>query len=590
MVNFIDKIIDFIFSKDTRKYVLLTFIIGFFLRILVALRNEFSADEMVYTPLSINFIASGKLQNFNQDALWFFLTDLFSKIFSWNILGVKFSVILFGSLSILLIYLIGKEIFNEKIALIANIIFTFSSFQLIQMKAMMDIPMSFFSLLALYFLILNLKTNKNKFFFLVWVSLGIAIMMKQIALLFIPAFVIFYLYYNKKNYNSYKIKPLITAAVIGILLISPILVHNYLLYKDKKILDMQFARFTRISLEPYKSIENTLQTFSLSSLFLPSENRQAGIIRGLNVFYTFEPLLVLILALLGLVFVFREKNKFVWLLILSFLFPFLFLAGTSLLSNHFVFGSFFISLLASFFIVKIEEKIPGKYKKIFLCSIIILIIIFSLIKYHQYSKGFFGKNELGKLIDFKNKNIEENSLVIVDSRIYRGRIVFMFHDRHYLESNYFPNLMQEMDSFQGETATLPIYYIEAVTDDSGWGTVASQPEFNKTSEDIADYFKQNSRLEETIYDIKGEKHFNVYKTNTLIKQSALNYVDSSHVWFFYPVGYGERGTNFDDYTTYNAFDSLLNKTARFVFYLEVLIVFLLSFYLIYLFFKDKTII
>src|SRR3989344_1993928 len=91
----IDLFVDFLFSKDNRKYVLLLFLIGFVIRLIVSLRIPFGADEMQYAAHSLGFIDSGKLQIHDQDAIWFFLTDLFMKILGVNVLGLRFlSVIL----------------------------------------------------------------------------------------------------------------------------------------------------------------------------------------------------------------------------------------------------------------------------------------------------------------------------------------------------------------------------------------------------------------------------------------------------------------------------------------------------------------
>ena len=210
----INKSVDFIFSKDNKKWVLLFFIIGFIIRTLASLKYRFCADAMVHGTHALGFIESGKLQIMDQDAVWFFLTDLSMKIFGANMFGIRFLSVLFGSLTIILVYLLGKELFNEKTGLIASFIFMISPFQILHMQALMDVPMSFFALFSMYLLILSLKENKNIFFILSWISLGIAIMIKQIALVFIPAFVLFYLYYNFKHYRKFKFKKIFLAVLI----------------------------------------------------------------------------------------------------------------------------------------------------------------------------------------------------------------------------------------------------------------------------------------------------------------------------------------------------------------------------------------
>jgi hypothetical protein len=584
----IDKSIDFIFSKDSRKWVLLLFIIAFIVRTLLATRVEFGADEMVHGTHAIGFIESGKLQIMDQDAVWFWLTDLSLKTIGSTLFGLRFLSILLGSLSVILVYLIGKEMFSKKVGLIAAFVLAVSPFQFSQTVALMDIPMSFFAFFAVYLLIKSYKTNNSKLFYLAWISLGIAIMIKQIAILFIPALGFFHLYYNKKNKNDFKIKPLIYAAILIILMVLPVLTFNYLLFKDKGITDIQFARFTQKGLETYAGIAHTAEPFSLERTFVSYNDGLPGFIVGLVTFYNFEPLIVLLFAAIGLFFLIKSKTDFKWLLLMAFLFPYLFLAGTSLLANHLIFGTFFTSLLAGLGFEKSTQKLNPSLKKyaLYLFIIITLILVIFTVQNYIHTSGFFGKHHMQKVIEFKQENIEDNALVVVDSRIYRGRNVFMFHDKHYLEATNFVNVLNQPDAFTGQPINVPIYFLEALTDDSGWGTIKDQPEFNQSMEQVVDFFKSNSQELVTYKDIWGQDHYRIYKTQATLKSSVLEYADSTHVWFFYPVGYQPVHTNFDHYETYNTFDLLLDKLAHLILYLEVFISFLLVIYLCYLFYKS----
>ncbi len=587
--NLTDKIVNFLYSKSDTKYIILLFIIGLILRFITALRTNAYPDELGYIAHAINFINSGKLQIHDQDGLWFFITDFFIKIFGSNFIGARFFAILFGALSIILVYLIAKEIFNKKAALMSAIILTISSYSLIMTVGQMDIPMAFFAFLGIYFLILFLKTDKQKFFILTWVSLGLAIMIKQIALLFIPAFVLFLLYYNKKTHGTFRLKQIIYAAIIIILMVTPVLTYNYLLYKDKGLVDMQFSRFFGIAEEHYASIAPTLRKFSFNyMLFSQGENGEipSGLMKAFYAFLKFGSLFILIFAVIGIFYLACSKNKFKWLLFLSFLFPFLFLAGTSPLSNHFSFWTLFFALMAPIGIYKLAAKTNNlQFRKWFIIISILLILIGSLYSVYNFNKGFIGTNPMHKLISYKEENIKENSIVIVDSRIYRGIIAYSFWNRHYLESSYFPELVEKQKDFTGTEVQSNIYFIEAVPDDIGWGTIKNQQEFNQTQEIIVDYFKQNTQLIKTIDCIDGSPCYNVYYSEFKFKPSVFEYADFTHDFFFYPVAY-ER-PSFDDYTTYNAFDTLLNAIAHYILYLEAALVFILSVIMVLFLIKDK---
>src|SRR3989344_9608000 len=126
--QFVNKVVDVLFSKNNLKYLVILFILAFILRAIVANNIPPNADEMLHAPHAINFINSGKLQIMDQDPVWFFLTDLSYKIFGVNMFAARFLAVLFGALSILILYSIIKMLYNKKLAIISSIILTFSSF------------------------------------------------------------------------------------------------------------------------------------------------------------------------------------------------------------------------------------------------------------------------------------------------------------------------------------------------------------------------------------------------------------------------------------------------------------------------------
>ncbi|MEK6841216.1 MAG: glycosyltransferase family 39 protein, partial [Nanoarchaeota archaeon] len=158
--QFVNKFVDLLFAKNNIKYLIILFILAFILRGIVANNLAPNADEMLHAPHAINFINSGKLQIMDQDPIWFFLTDLSYKIFGVNMFAARFLAVLFGSLSVLILYLIIKLLYNKTVALISSIVLTFSSFHILMSLAEMDVAMTFFILLSLFFFIKALK-EKN---------------------------------------------------------------------------------------------------------------------------------------------------------------------------------------------------------------------------------------------------------------------------------------------------------------------------------------------------------------------------------------------------------------------------------------------
>ena len=565
--KFVNKFVDFLFAKNNFKYLIILFILSFVLRSIAAVNIAPNADEMVHGTHALGIINSNKLQIMDQDAVWFYLTDLFYRIFGENLFGLRFMSILFGSLSIIILYLMTKELFNKKTALFASLILTLSSYHIIMSLAEMDTSMIFFVLLSMYLLIKALKEQKNVFYILSSLFLGIAIMIKQIATLFAPIFFLFILYYKYKNKDfKLSLKSLFYFIIIIFIAVIPILTFNYLLYKDKNLVDLQFSRFLGIGKETYSSIEATLKPFSFKDLFFSYANHPPGLVEGWSILYK-DASLILILGLIGLTISFKRNKDFSLLLLSSLLIPFIFLSGTSLLSIHFVFAIPLLCLFSANILEFITLKLENKFKKV--SYLIMILIIISSLFFIQKENLFRDKNEITKVIEFKKDKIDDNSLVIVDSRVYRGRIVLAFNDKHYLEANYLNNLLQDQDKLQGEFTSLNTYFIECVTDDCGWGTVNDQPEFNKSMEDIVTFFKNNSKFLTTIKNSYKDDYFNVYNTNLRLKEGSLQLADSSHSWFYYPVRY--KWESFDDYKTKNFFDKFLDLIAHFILYLEIII-------------------
>jgi len=585
--NYLDKIIDFIFSKSNIKYLILLVLIGFILRAFISTSIAPNADEMLHAPHAINFINSGKLQIMDQDPIWFFLTDLSYKIFGVSLFSARFLAVLFGSLSIIVLYLLTSLLYNKKLALISSILLTFSSFHISMSLAEMDVAMVFFVLLSLFFFVKSLKEKNERLLILCYVFLGIAVLVKQIAITFIPVLIISYIYYKLKNKEKLNFKPLIHFIITMLIISLPVLTFNYLLYQDRGLVDLQFSRFLGIAKETYVPIEATLKPFRFHDIFFSYDDQMPGFLSGLSFFYNFDKL-IFILGVLGFIVALSKKREFLLLISLSFLFPFLFLAGTSLLEYHFIFGMPLLSIFTGIFIYFLAEKL-SKFKlktNVMLGILILTIIIFNL--FFIVNRGAFsGVNEITKLMSYSKDNIEDNSLVIVDSRTYRGRIAFSFNDKHYLESNFLNDLTNAQSQLHGSPIKISTYFIECIIDDCGWGTINSQPEFNASAENSVEFFKNNSRHLSTITTNRGVPYFNVYQTNLLLKPTSLQLVDSTHEWFYYPLRYIPKEKIFDDYNA-NGFNKVLDIIAHIILYLEVLIAILAIFLIFYLLTKSES--
>lgn len=146
----------------------------------VELDGQGQAEFVVHPPLGKWLIAIG------------------IRVFGNSEFGWRFASAIFGSLSILLIYLVVKKLFNsEFLSITAALLMTFDGLNLVMSRvALLDIFLMFFILLSFYFLIIN-----N-----LWLSgsaIGFALAIKWSAAFLIPLLIIFVVIYNKINFKNF---------------------------------------------------------------------------------------------------------------------------------------------------------------------------------------------------------------------------------------------------------------------------------------------------------------------------------------------------------------------------------------------------
>lgn len=569
--DILSGILDFIFSKNNVKYLVILFIIGMILRVIFAFYMGGSPDEMVYGVHALGIINSGLLQEMHENQVWMYLTDIGYKLFGMTLVSSRLMSIIFGSLSILVLYFLTKEMFNKKTALISSLLFTFSSYHIIMTLTELDITMMFFILLSSYFLIKYLKDKRLIDYIISIVFLGIGILTKNIGALFIPVYLLMILFYPKlkdksKVISKENMKKILIFFLIIFVISLPILTFNYILYKEKDLTDLQFSRFfSGDNKGIYESIANTIQPFSLNVLLKDYGNGTPGIIQGLN-FYLNYSIFLFIGFIIGIPIILKKNKLFGIYLLLIFIIPFLFLSGTSLLEKHFVFAVPIFCIFSSLTIEKISS-FSKKNSRLIVVILILIFLVISFISLYNTIKNS-GKNPIQKTIEYKQKYIEKNSLVIVDSRIYSGRIAFIFNDRNYLETNYLSQLISQLNKPTNQK--IKTYFIECVTDDCGWGTINSQQDLNISTEKIVSNFKKVSTLKKTIYSNK-EPYLNIYETELPLLPNMIEAIQSTHSFFFYPVNYKPKESIILRYESKNFFHKLLDFIAHIILYIEVLI-------------------
>ena len=289
--------------------------------------------------------------------------------------------------------------------------------------------------------------------------------------------------------------------------------------------------------------------------------------------------LIVPLGLLGIIISFslKQKREYWYFLILFQFFGFMFLLLSNHLPTHYVTMIPLLCLFGGFSINEVISKVHNFDKRKLIFILIIAIIIFQI---YQLLPHLSSRSAIAKTRDYAISDMDKNSIVIVDSRIYRGRIAFMFNDFHYIESSLFGEVSNLNQQLPGENIKIKVYFVECARDDCGWGTITSGP-LNDSSEQMVEQISSQISAEKIFlggggYDEEiGDPYIKIYQTAVELKPQAIQLIDSTHDWFYYPVNYIPKEEIWDNYEVYGTFDNLLYSFAWLIIIFSIILAFIL---------------
>lgn len=320
--------------------------------------------------------------------------------------------IIFGTLIIILTFLIGLKIFDRSVALLSSVfLITEKNMLAYSVVGLTEVEFIFFSLVSIYFFF-SCFENKNRGKIIVSaLFLGLAFLTRYEAVLIGIAYVIYFVY--KERLAWIKDKNILVAIVILFLTISPWLYRNYLVFGNP--IDIGYATGEALS----TSAE------SMSSMTYRVSNKMIGYLISLSI-YAITPTLVM-LGLAGAVFCIFEKNekrdflKFISLLFLIYLVFFAFTQTWTM--RYFYIFIPFVSLFASYCLIRIYSLIRAEDE--IKAKVVVGIMILTVLggsswlaveeirgdKTPIYTEGFSIYEENGEWI--KN-NLPKDSIIITN--------------------------------------------------------------------------------------------------------------------------------------------------------------------------------
>lgn len=176
-------------------YPVIIIVLGFFLRSWDLGWNGFNGDESIYSGQAASLLGE---QDFLKDFAIFrahplLLQSLLSVAFGF--FGVHDTVaravpVIFGTLSIFVTYLLAKELFDRKVGLVSSLILALLPFHIVfSRQVLLDVPLSFFVILFLYFITRFKNTERNIYSYWTGVSCGLCLISKEVGIIMLPIFV-----------------------------------------------------------------------------------------------------------------------------------------------------------------------------------------------------------------------------------------------------------------------------------------------------------------------------------------------------------------------------------------------------------------
>lgn len=178
---------------------------------------------------------------------FYYLLLLFSLVISgFSTSGAELLIILMGSGTVFLTFLIGKEIFNEKVGLFSSLLLATQPLHwFLSPRVLSDVPVTFMVALTSYLFLRAQKTGKPKDYYLTAACLGLSVLTKVNGLItIVPIGLFLVIEHRNKPKNLLKKKYLVPLAIV-ILIVGSWFLATYLSFGDRYFLKTALTRLTQ---------------------------------------------------------------------------------------------------------------------------------------------------------------------------------------------------------------------------------------------------------------------------------------------------------------------------------------------------------
>lgn len=576
--------IPFMKINKTTAILLVIFCLALILRIIAAYHMHVSTVEMIISIIPLNIISAGRLGTLDQAPLYFYLTDLSYTLFGGiTPLSLRLTNIVFGALSVVVIFMLAKELFhNRKVGLIAAFVAALSGFS-ISYNYVMDTLSFFFALLSLFFFVKFIKgSNQSLYFSILFLALGILVSPYIIIFMPIYAIIWYLIWLHKKSLfgswtGNHALRQSVFTLVLRtlifmVILLSPIFIYNYFTYTKLGISDVYFTEKFSLGNGNYGGTVN-----------IPWD------IKGLTSLSTFKDIfnfdaIILLFGVLGIFLSLRKQQFANMVLLPSLILYYLYMAGEDGRPTFYIWVPLLLSIYAGYGILYFHEFVK---KKITFRHSLSLLLIITVILSGFIIKDIVQQREKSitlALRDYARNTIPDNAVIVTDPQIYPAITTWAFNDKHYLAGTQFLTLLNNGGNIPGERIEAPLYYIECGPGTRcGW-RVEDFNNLNRTGEEVSRFFQ--SAAKKTV-EIKALDTITVYQTAIEIPSGLYDIIDQSHSFLYYPVGWQNLALSIDNYELTTFFDKTLNIIGLALLYVAVLCAVFSIPFVFYLVFRNR---
>ncbi len=357
---------------------------------------------------------------------------------------------------------------------------------------------------------------------------------------------------------------LLIAGIIMILVVMPVLVYNYLLYKEKGMTDYYFTVLAGVGRSGVYAGQEA-SPWTLSSFFGTSKQILFIGMWRYNA-------LILVLGLLGLGFAWKKEKYGAAFLVLTMVFLLFYLAGKMGSPTHYVWIPLILSIFAGYGLVRMHEYATQKItKKIRFRHVLALLVLLLFLNVAVVMKEIIPlqKSSIQHVLqEYAAENIPAEAIVVLDPRIYRGIYAWAFYNKHYLEGTYFPELTQNLNSLPGPKQEIPLYYIECGPGKyCGWKPEDFQRIYD-FGEQLSSFFREKM---EKIGELNAIDKFIIYQGSLSVSPAVYETIDRTHSHWYTPIGWKYPELAVDTYTPKTTLDKMLNYFGFLILYADVAI-------------------